>query len=421
MDLKSIIKEQRQELEKIERDEKIILREKTKEAESFLKYPNILIITGVRRCGKSIFSYLLEKEKASAYINFDDERLSEIKTEDLDKILQAFYELYGDIEYIILDEIQNVPKWELFATRLRRSKKIIITGSNSKLLGSELATHLTGRHLDIQLFPFSFREFLNLKGFKLEKTYTTKEKSNLLNYLKDYLETGGFPEAYKFGKSMVRKIYDDIVMRDILLRHKIKKIDELKKLGRYIISNSANEITYSKLSRILGVKHISTISNWISYFEEVFLILKLERFSFKLKQQFIAPKKIYCVDTGLVDSIGFKFSEDRGRIIENAVAIELQRRKTSKLDLEVYYWKDAQQREVDFVLKEKNKIRQLIQVSHTDSRKNIKEREIKALLRACKALRCKDLIIITWDYESEAIINDEKIKFIPLWKWLFSL
>lgn len=270
------------------------------------------------------------------------------------------------------------------------------------------------------MFPFSFKEFLSLKGFQLEKTYTTKEKSNLLNHLTRYLEAGGFPEVYKFGKSMVTKIYEDILTKDILLRHKIKKVEELKKLGRYIISNSANEITYSKLSKILGIKHVSTISNWISYFEESFLILKLERFDFKLKQQFIAPKKIYCIDTGLVDSIGFKFSEDKGRIIENVVAIELQRKKTSQLDLEVYYWKDAQQREADFVLKEKNKIKQLIQVSYINSKEDIKEREVKALLKASKELRCKNLSIITWDYESEERINGNKIKFIPLWRALLS-
>ncbi len=418
MEIKSIIKEQREELKRIERDERIISRERTEEADSFLKFPNILIITGVRRCGKSIFSYLLEREKKFAYINFDDERLTELKTEDLDKILQAFYELYGDIEYVILDEIQNVPKWELFAARLRRTKKVIITGSNSKLLSGELATHLTGRHLDIQLFPFSFREFLDLKRFKLAKVYTTKEKSDLLNHLRRYLETGGFPEVYKFGKPIVAKIYEDILTKDILLRHKIKKIDELKKFGRYLISNSANEITYSKLSKILGIKHVSTISNWMSYFEEAFLVFKLGRFDFKLKQQFIAPKKVYCVDTGLVDSIGFRFSENKGGIMETLVAIELQRRKSLQLDLEVYYWKDVHQREVDFVLKKKSKVIQLIQSSYIISEEDIKEREVKALLRAGKELRCSDLVIITWDYESEEVIEKKKIKYVPLWKWL---
>ena len=418
MNLGDIIKEQRQELEKIEREEKIIPRENSEKAESFLRYPNILIITGVRRCGKSIFSYLLEKNKRFAYINFDDERLSGLGTEDLDRVLQAFYELYGDIEFIVLDEVHNVKGWELFASRLRRTKKVIITGSNSKLLGGELSTYLTGRHLDIQLFPFSFRELLQLMDFKLEKNYTTKEKSVLLNHLKNYLEDGGFPEVYKFGKSMSAKIYEDIITRDILLRHRIKKIDELKKLGRYVVSNSANEITYSKLSRILGIKHISTVSNWISYLEEAFLIVKVERFYFKLKQQFIAPKKIYTIDTGLIDSIGFKFSEDKGRIIENVVAIELQRRKNFQLDMEIYYWKDPQQREVDFVLKEGNRIKQLIQVSFINSKEDINEREIKSLIKGGEELKCRNLIMITWDYEGEEKVKGKKIRYIPLWKWL---
>ena len=418
MNLGDIIKEQRQELEKIEREEKIIPRENSEKAESFLRYPNILIITGVRRCVKSIFSYLLEKNKRFAYINFDDERLSGLGTEDLDRVLQAFYELYGDIEFIVLDEVHNVKGWELFASRLRRTKKVIITGSNSKLLCGELSTYLTGRHLDIQLFPFSFRELLQLMDFKLEKNYTTKEKSVLLNHLKNYLEDGGFPEVYKFGKSMSAKIYEDIITRDILLRHRIKKIDELKKLGRYVVSNSANEITYSKLSRILGIKHISTVSNWISYLEEAFLIVKVERFYFKLKQQFIAPKKIYTIDTGLIDSIGFKFSEDKGRIIENVVAIELQRRKNFQLDMEIYYWKDPQQREVDFVLKEGNRIKQLIQVSFINSKEDINEREIKSLIKGGEELKCRNLIMITWDYEGEEKVKGKKIRYIPLWKWL---
>jgi len=418
MDIKRIIQEQREELEQIEERQKIIPREKLKDAQLFLKHPNILIITGIRRCGKSIFSYLIEKENNFAYINFDDERLSGIKTEGLNNILQAFYELYGDIEYIVLDEIQNIPKWELFANRLRRTKKVIITGSNSKLLSGELATHLTGRHLDIRLFPFSFKEFLSLKSFNISKTITTKEEAQILNYLNEYLKNGGFPEAQILGKQILSRIYEDILIRDIQIRYNIKKREELSKLGKYLISNSSEEISYSKLANRLGIKHVSTISNWISYFEEAFLIFKLERFDFKLKQQFIAPKKIYCIDTGMVDSIGFSFSENRGKMIENCVAIELQRRTSSQEGLEMYYWKNAQHHEVDFVLKEKNKIKQLIQVSYINSKEEIKEREIKSLIKGSKALRCNNLLVITWNYKNEMKLEGKKIKFIPLWEWL---
>ena len=306
MDFQSIIKEQRQELERIRREERIIEREGLKEAKAYLSHPNILIITGIRRCGKSIFSYLLEKDNKSAYINFDDERLAGLKTEEFNKILEAFYALYGDIDYIVLDEIQNAQSWELFVNRLRRTKKIILTGSNSNLLSGELATHLTGRHIDIRLFPFSFKEFLDFKSFQREKAYTTEEKARIVSYLKEYISFGGLPEAYKFGKAIVVKIYEDILTKDILLRYNVRKINEFKDFARYVISNSASEITYSRLSKILGIKHVSTISNWISYLENTFLIFKLERFSFKLKLQFLAPKKIYCYDTGIIDSIGFK-------------------------------------------------------------------------------------------------------------------
>jgi len=418
MDFKSIIKEQREELENIEKEEKIIERTGLNKSKESLKYPNILAILGIRRCGKSIFSYLLAKPHKFAYINFDDERLAGLKSEDLNKILESFYELYENIDYIILDEIQNVDNWELFVNRLRRTKKIILTGSNSKLLFGELSAHLTGRYLDIILFPFSFKEFLNLKGIKENKVYTTKEKAEIMKTLQEYLEIGGFPEAYKFGKGMISRIYEDILTKDILLRYNITKKEEIKKLAKYLITNSSEEITYSKLARIFNIKHVSTISNWISYLENAFLIFKLERFDFKLKQQFIAPKKVYCIDSGLMNSIGFKFSENRGKVIENEVALELQRRKAKENSFEVYYWKDHQQNEVDFVLKRDKKIESLIQVSYINSKEEIKEREINALLKASKELRCKNLVVITWDYETEEKFEGVNLKFMPLWKWL---
>ena len=383
-----------------------------------LKYPNILAVLGIRRCGKSIFSYLLAKQHNFAYINFDDERLVGLKSDDLNKILESFYELYGDVDYIILDEIQNVGHWELFVTRLRRTKKIILTGSNSKLLSGELSTHLTGRYLDRLLFPFSFKEFLKIKDFNENKVYTTKEKAEIMNFLQKYLELGGFPEVYKFGREMIPRIYEDILTKDILLRHNISKKEEIKKLAKYLISNSSEEVTYTRLAKLLNIKHISTISNWTSYLENAFLIFKIEKFDFKLKQQFIAPKKVYCIDSGMINSIGFRFSENKGKIIENEVALELQRRKSIDKSIEIYYWKDYKQNEVDFVLKRDKKIESLIQVSYINSEEEIKEREVKALLKAGKELKCNNLLVITWDYESEEKFEGKNIKFIPLWKWL---
>lgn len=418
MDLKEVITEQRKELEDIEKRERIIQREFLGRAEKFLKYPNILVITGVRRCGKSIFSYLLVKGKKFGYINFDDERLVDIKTKDLNRILETFYELYGDIDYIILDEIQNVKKWELFVNRLRRTKRVIITGSNSKLLAGELASRLTGRYLDITLFPFSFKEFLDLNKIKRTEIYTTKEKAEILKFLSIYLKTGGFPEVNKFGETILSRIYDDILTKDILLRYKIKKIEEARKLARYLITNFAQEITYRKLSKILGVKHLSTLSNWISYLENAFLIFKLERFAFKLKQQFLAPKKVFCVDSGIVNAIAFRFSENIGRFMENAVKIELERRKSLNPQIENYYWKDHQQNEVDFVIKSGLKVKQLIQVTYAQRKEEIEEREIKSLVKASQELKCNNLLVITFNFENEEKFKGKKIKFISLWKWL---
>ncbi|MFN7170018.1 MAG: ATP-binding protein, partial [Candidatus Omnitrophota bacterium] len=214
MDIKAVIKEQREELQSIEKRERIINRELLEKATSYLRYPNVLAIVGVRRCGKSIFSYLVAKNKNFGYINFDDERIAGLRTEDLDKILQSFYELYGDIEYVILDEVQNVKKWELFVNRLRRTKKVIITGSNSKLLAGELSTHLTGRYIDIMLSPFSFREYLDLNQIKIQKDYTTREKAEILRHLEGFLTIGGFPEVNKFGKVILSRIYNDIITKD---------------------------------------------------------------------------------------------------------------------------------------------------------------------------------------------------------------
>src|SRR3989344_3304270 len=396
VDFKSIIKEQREELERIEREEIIVHREKFRDAQAALKYPNILAVLGIRRCGKSIFSYLLAKDGKTGYVNFDDERLVELQSDELNTLLLAFYELYGELDYVILDEVQNVKNWELFVNRLRRTKKVIVTGSNSKLLGGELATHLTGRYIDIELFPFSFREYLLKKKFKENIAYTTKEKTELLNHLKEYLQIGGFPEAYKFGKAMISRIYEDILTKDILLRYRTVKIEELKKLANYLITNSSQETTYTRLSKILGIKHITTISNWISYLENSFLIFRVERFDFKLKQQYIAPKKFYCIDTGLINSIGFQFSDNIGRLMENAVAIDLKRRNP-----QIYYWKDYRQNEVDFVIKNDKKITELIQVTYASNRKEIREKEIESLFKASTELKCKNLIVITWDYEAD--------------------
>ncbi len=425
-ELKDVILLQREEMKEKFEKFKIIDREIDKNRLlKFLKYPNILTILGVRRCGKSIFSWQIFSERKFGYINFDDERLSEIKTSDLNKVLQAFYEIYGtDMEYFVLDEPQNVERWELFVNRLRRTKKVIVTGSNSQLLSGELATALTGRYISFELFPFSFREFLEYHGMKINEFMTTKKISEVKKLLSEYLKIGGLPETYLFGKEITFRIYSDIIEKDMIRRLKIRRISTLKELAKYLVTNFAREITYRKLAHIFEIRDVHTVKNWIEGLENSYLFFLIERFSPKLKEQIIAPKKVYCIDNGIITSVSFRLSENLGNLMENLVGIELLRRKSYwHNDWEIYYFKDHQHREVDFVIKQGLRVNQLIQVTYASGRDEIEQREIKSLLRAAETFK-KDkpeLLVITWDYENEERIKNRKIKFVPLWKWLLNL
>lgn len=412
--IKQILLDQERELKRSLEEEKLIEREHKDYVMKFLKHPNIVAILGVRRCGKSVFSFLLANQlKNVGYINFDDERLLGIKTEDLNKIIQAFYELHEDVETIIFDEIQNVRGWELFISRLRGTRRIIITGSNSNLLSGELSTHLTGRYIDFTLYPFSFKEIIG-KADILTTEGIAKTRTKLTNYIKG----SSFPEFRKFGSAIVIRIYEDIINKDCLRRHHIKREQTFRELAKYMVSNFASEFTYSKLSNVFGIKDVHTTKDYISYLKEAFLIIVVERFSPKLKQQVIAPRKCYNIDHGLGNFISFRLSNNTGRVFENMVCVELFRRKSKDSNLEVYYWKSVSQEEIDFVVKYKNKVRQLIQVCSDISNYLTKEREIKALIKASKELRCNNLLIITDDVEGEEKIKDKKIVYIPLWKWL---
>lgn len=415
-EIKEIVKDQRSSIEKKFKEEKIIEREGLNYIKNFIKHPNIVAVLGVRRSGKSILSLLLSKQvkKSFYYINFDDERLIGIKTEDLNKILQSFYELYGDAQLIILDEIQNISGWELFVNRLRTTKRIIVTGSNSQLLSGELATHLTGRYIDFILYPFSFKETLDFKP----EIYLTEDRAKIRVQLNNYIHGSSFPEFRKFGSAIVVKIYEDIINKDCIRRYKTRDEETFKELAKYLISNFSCEFTYSQLSKIFKIKDVHTVKNYVSYVKNAFLIIVLERFSPKLKQQYIAPKKVYSIDQGFCNFIGFKLSKNIGKIFENIVCIQLFRRKSRERNIEIYYWKDFQQNEVDFVVKKNQKIKQLIQVCYDISDIKTKEREIKALLKASKELKCKNLTIITNEKKGYEKINGERIDFIPLWEWL---
>jgi len=424
-EIKRIIQDQELERIALLKRERIITREVGKEYFiNAISVPNILAILGIRRCGKSVLSRNILEGETVAYLNFDDESLYGIKAHDLNNVLKAFYELYGDPSFIILDEIQNVPDWELFANRLRRTKKVIITGSNSNLLSGELATHLTGRHTDFTLFPFSFGEFLNYNKFNLEDEkkflYSTKAGAKIEDFLTKYILQGGFPENYKLN--IAKTIFGDIIQKDVVRRHKIKNVSVIENLAKYLVSNFSQEISFNKLKNVFGIGKIETIKNYVKYIQDAYLIIVVERFSFKLKQQVISPKKIYCIDTGIINSIAFKFIENTGKLMENLVAVELFRRKSYwHNDWEIYYWKDYQQHEVDFIVKDGPDVKQLIQVIYASGKDEIEKRETEGLIKGSEELNCKNLLLITHDYEDEIKIENKTIMCLPLWKWLINV
>lgn len=289
------------------------------------------------------------------------------------------------------------------------------------MLSGDLATFLTGRHLNFTIFPFNFREHMLAHGYVPEEgwQHSTASSARIKTELNDYIKNGGFPEVYKFGTMVLQAIYKDIIDNDIIGKHALKKSARFKEFAKYLVSNFGREITFSRLASILGIKNVHTASKYVGYVEDSYLIILLERFSYKLKEQFIAPRKVYCVDTGIADTMAFNTSENFGRLMENTVIVELLRRKSyNGLGTELYYWKNHQGREVDFVIKKGNAVKQLIQVTRISDYGELSARESKALIEAGNELHCNNLLIITWDYEGKKEAEGKIISFTPLWKWL---
>ncbi|MFA4825374.1 MAG: ATP-binding protein [Methanoregula sp.] len=377
----------------------------------------IKVIIGPRRAGKSFFSmHHLSHSRNFGYVNFDDERMAGLT--DYDEILAAVDSVYGNPKALLLDEIQNLPKWELFVNRLaRQGYDLIITGSNSHLLSSELATHLTGRYLQTTILPFSFREYLSLSPHEL----TTQEK---VSALYQYTQGGGFPEPLvkKFPpRDYLVTLFDSIVYKDIVRRFRIRSVQGIENLAMYLLSNVASEYSYTSLARVTRSKSPMTVRKYLGYLEEAFLFFSLPRFSFKVREQVAANKKIYCTDTGFVAAKAFRISENRGKMYENLVAIELWRLQQQN-EVSVWYWKNAQQEEVDFVVQQQDRITALIQVCAGLHDERIRSREIRALLKASRELRCNNLLILSEQEEkteeAEWFGMTGTIRYMPLWKWL---
>ncbi|MBN1634209.1 MAG: ATP-binding protein [Ignavibacteria bacterium] len=353
----------------------------------------IKVIIGPRRAGKSYFAiHKLRETENFGYVNFDDERIRNLKNND--EINEAVNSVYGNPEYLLLDEIQNLSKWELFVNRLQREGyKLVLTGSNSNLLSSELATHLTGRYLPYFIFPFSFKEYL--------RVFSSKKKISNKNHLNNYIESGGFPEILLFDidlKNYIETLLQSILLKDIVIRYKIRLADEIQKLANYVIINTGSEFSYSKISRYLKIRSDKTVEKFIKYFENVFLLFQVSRFSYKYKNQITYNKKLYTYDNAFLQGNEYFYGFNKGKLLENLVAVHLKQKEFINNE-KLFYYRTKNNYEVDFLVEKNGKILKLIQVCYDLSNIKTFEREIRSLLIAGRELNCKELVIINPDEE----------------------
>ncbi len=410
--LKEIILQQKREFE---RKEDFVRRDILDKIEDYLKMPHAIVISGLRRSGKSTLLKEIKnnfyKNEIVYYFNFEDEHLVNFNVEDFNLLYETFVELFGKHKIFFFDEIQNIKGWELFVRKMYdRGFKFILTGSNSSMLSRELGSRLTGRYISIELHPFSFKEFLSFKNIKVPKHILTEDRALIKNAFNNYLKNGGIPEYLIYNNNeLLKTLYENILYRDILVRYGLNDEKSLKELALYLFSNYGTEISYNKLKAMLNVGSLNTVKNYVHYLENSYLIFTIPKYEYSIKKQIYSPKKIYVIDNSLINLISFGFSQNIGKILENLVFIELKRRNN-----EVYYHKDKH--ECDFIITENMNILTAIQV--TLNLKNNKEREYSGLLEALDAYKLNTGLILTENEDYEEIVQNKKIVVKPIWKWL---
>jgi uncharacterized protein len=375
-----------------------------RETEFSLSPSFALVISGIRRCGKSTYlSQILKKQKNYYFLNLEDPRLTGFELGDFEKTDEIFKESYGKDGVYFFDEIQNVAGWEKYIRSLVDMKrKVVITGSNASLLSRELGTKLTGRYRRIELFPFSYREFL--KFSKLEASISSYEK---------YLSSGGFPEFLKEkNEEDLHELLNDVIMRDIAVRFGIKNTQTLKKLAIYLVTNVGKEFSFNSLKNSFSIKSVQTVIDYASYLEDSYILFYVPKFSYSYKEQQVNPKKVYSIDNGFSYANSVSFSKDKGKMLENQVFLELRRNFK-----EIFYYQGL--RECDFLVKDKDKVTLAIQVCYDFNEEN-ESREMEGLKEAMDKFNLKEGIILTYNQEDNFNLEGKKINVIPVWKWIIN-
>lgn len=402
--MRAVILNQRKERDELL--ERHYLERKTKfNSDELLANNLIKLVSGPRRVGKSTYALLMLKGKNFAYLNFDDDQLLAMWEEET--VMQMLDEVYPNYEYMLLDEVQNLNDWDLWISKLyRRGKNLIVTGSNAKMLSSEMATVLTGRYIQIDMMPFSMQEVAEWNN------------TDIRSIADDYLHNGGYPEtvqARSIVKNYLFTLFDNIVWKDVCKRHKVRNSTDLNTLAVYLLANFCNPISANDLKTELGFSSVTTTKKFMDYLHEPFLFFFLMRYDNKMKIMKKAAQKIYVVDNGFVTSRAFSISENIGRLLENQVFTELLRRGYNT-EHTLFYYRSRNDKEIDFVIRDDFHIKQLIQVSYTLTNAKTEKREVDALVEAAGELHCSDLLIVTADEERTIEKNGYTIKVIPIYK-----
>ena len=400
-----------------EAQDPFVIREKLNDLKTLLHLKMPLVITGVRRCGKSFLMKQFKdslglKQKQFLYVDFNDERLSGFAVKDFQLILDFLVEnSYEKNCFLFLDEIQEINGWEKWVDRVKSKFMIVITGSNSKLSSSEISSTLTGRALALKMFPFSFKEYLNAKKIDYSKSGSDFEvKARIAAAFSKYLVTGGFPLYVLSEKEIVLKdLYENILYKDIIKRFG-KNEKQLRELSSFFLSNPSGTFSYRGISDLIGAKNRAAVKSFISAFENSLTFFFLPKFGYSIKKQIQNPQKAYCIDNGFLSNLGFRFSDNEGKLLENLVAVELKRREK-----DIFYFSDF--KECDFVIREGSKITQAIQVSWKVHKEN-KERELAGLVAAMDKFKLKKGLIITNEQKETIKQKGKTMQLKPAWKWL---
>ncbi len=371
----------------------------------------IVVISGVRRCGKStLMRQMAATLPAFHFVNFDDERLLSFTVTDF-AALTIVLSRISPVKTLLADEIQNMEGWERFVRRLHdEGWKVVLTGSNARLLSSELATHLTGRYRLVELYPFSFAEFLTFKDFNPEPM-TPGKRGSILNLFDEYLENGGFPEYLKSGDSdVLGQIYNDVVYRDIINRFRIRESRSFRELAHYLFTNFTGEISYASVKNMLRYKSPMTVASHIDCLAQAYMVFELFKYDHSLKKQHVNNKKIYVIDNGIRNAVALRFSSDSGRLLENIIFAELKRR-----GCDIYYHREKH--ECDFLVREKQRVVAAIQVTYELGPAN-RPRELAGLAEAMRLYGLQSGTIITYSAEGKEAVAAGEVRIVPAWRWL---